>query len=100
MERDVIINRLTNEILHQTDVEGIKQCIAMAFGAGYERGRNTEGKNISVTQLTSEGHIITEFESVMSASRFTKINHSDIVKCCKGKRKRAGGYQWQYTYIN
>ena len=26
-----------------------------------------------------------------------KINSSSIVKCCKGKRKTAGGFVWKYV---
>lgn len=37
-----------------------------------------------------------EFCSIREAMRITGINQSNIVKCCKGKIKTAGGYYWKY----
>ena len=37
------------------------------------------------------------FESAMSAERILNIDHSSIIKCCKGKMKTAGGYKWRYV---
>ena len=40
--------------------------------------------------------LILEFSSTHEASRQTGINQGNIVSCCNGKLKSAGGYQWQY----
>ena len=32
-----------------------------------------------------------------AAQRATGINQSDISNCCRGKRKTAGGYHWEYA---
>lgn len=40
--------------------------------------------------------IIAEFFSVSDASRKTKINPSNIVSCCRGRKQTAGGYNWKY----
>lgn len=37
-----------------------------------------------------------EFQSVISASRKYKVNAAHISEVCKGKRKSAGGYKWEY----
>ena len=37
------------------------------------------------------------FESAMSAERTLNVDHSSIIKCCKGKMKTAGGYRWKYA---
>ena len=34
--------------------------------------------------------------SFMDAQRKTGIFNNNIVKCCKGERKTAGGYVWEY----
>lgn len=36
------------------------------------------------------------YHSGKDASEKTGVNHSHIFQCCKGKRKTAGGYHWQY----
>lgn len=41
--------------------------------------------------------IINHFASSMDAFRLTGIDSSSIVKCCRGKRKSAGGFKWQYA---
>lgn len=37
------------------------------------------------------------FASIEMASKETGVNKSNIVAVCKGKRKKAGGYHWQYV---
>ena len=36
------------------------------------------------------------FNSVTTAGQATKVSTSNISACCKGKRKSAGGYRWEY----
>ena len=40
---------------------------------------------------------IARFASATSAGNETGIDSSCIIKCCKGKRKTAGGYIWRYA---
>ena len=37
------------------------------------------------------------YPSSMEAQRQTGIYQSNIISCCKGKYKSAGGYHWKYT---
>lgn len=37
------------------------------------------------------------FESTIEASKYYKLDASSIGKCCRGERKKCGGYEWQYT---
>lgn len=37
------------------------------------------------------------YPSVHEAGRQTGIDNGSIIKCCKGKRKTAGGYRWKYA---
>lgn len=39
----------------------------------------------------------TLYFSSMEAEQKTGINHSSIVRCCKGKQETAGGYTWKYA---
>lgn len=48
-----------------------------------------------------DGKIVREFECARQAMRETSIDCCSITNCCRGKRKRAGGYHWaykEYTY--
>ena len=56
---------------------------------------NTPSK--SVLQFSKTGEFITEYTSVHEAERHTGCANSSICKCCKGKRKTAGGYIWKYA---
>ena len=38
-----------------------------------------------------------EYESIRKAGRETNINHAHIAEVCKGIRKTAGHYHWQYV---
>lgn len=49
-----------------------------------------------ILQLTKNGVIIKEWCSIAEAYRQTKICRQNIVKCLKGLRNHAGGYQWKY----
>lgn len=41
--------------------------------------------------------VIAKYYGYHEASRQTGIAYQNIYKCCKGKRKTAGGYQWGYA---
>ena len=52
--------------------------------------------SIVIEQRDYNGNIVNEFKSGREAARKTNVNQSSIVKCCKGKIKRAGGYTFNY----
>lgn len=41
--------------------------------------------------------LIAVYKSIKIASMLLDISSEDICKCCKGKRKSAGGYVWKYA---
>ena len=49
-----------------------------------------------VIQL-KDGEVIAYHECARRAMYATGVNCTSITKVCKGKRKSAGGYQWQYN---
>jgi hypothetical protein len=51
-----------------------------------------------VVQYTTSGEFIRQWESGATASRELGIHKSDITRCCKGKAKSAGGFQWMYFH--
>ena len=53
---------------------------------------NKSKKNcIAISQYDLEGNFIKDWESARQVYRQLKIQYKNICKCCKGKRKKAGG---------
>lgn len=52
--------------------------------------------NIPIEQLSTDGAIIAEYDSILKASIKTGVQKQNICKCCKGERKTAGGFIWKY----
>ena len=50
----------------------------------------------SVLQFSKDGNFIKKWDFIKQASDELKIDRSDITKCCKGKKKSAGGFMWSY----
>lgn len=50
-----------------------------------------------VIQYDFEGKILNVFGSIAEASNATKINKSSIAKCCRGERKKAGNFVWEFS---
>ena len=52
--------------------------------------------NRAVIQLSLDGKKITEFHSIMEASRNSKSFSQNIFSCCIGELKTSGGYKWKF----
>ena len=60
------------------------------------RRKQSEANSIPIVQIdASTNKVINVWESAMDAER-EGFNHSNIIKCCKGKRKTHKEYRWQY----
>ena len=58
---------------------------------------HTNGKlSKKVLQLSLSGDLIKEWPSINECER-NGFDHSNICKCCNGKRKSAGGFKWCYA---
>jgi len=51
----------------------------------------------AVVQLTMDGIIVKEYYSQMQASRDTGISQGNIGMCCRGERRSASGFKWEYA---
>ena len=70
--------------------------------------RMSKGKNINealviplkikhkICQFDKEMRLIKVYDTLAKAEKQTHIPNTNIASCCKGKRKTAGGYIWQY----
>ena len=50
--------------------------------------------SMPIVQLSIEGTFIREWSCTKEAEDITGIDSSNISKCCRGKRKSAGGFKW------
>ena len=50
-----------------------------------------------ITQLNQAGEVLAFYDSAKEAEQATSALRSKICMCCKGQRKTAGGYKWEYT---
>jgi hypothetical protein len=50
-----------------------------------------------VQQLTRNGELVKEYNSVSEASIITNCNKTSIAKVCRGERKTCGGYLWKFN---
>lgn len=53
--------------------------------------------SIEIIQLDLNGNIIKKWKSATKASIELNIILSGINRCCKGKRKKSGGFKWEYA---
>lgn len=58
---------------------------------------NRQFREIKVAQYRKDGVFVKYFASADKASKRLGINQGNIVSCCKGNRKTAGGYIWSYA---
>ena len=72
----------------------------------YKNNENSDLQDINITpfsgerpvaQLNLKGDILGFYNSAKEAEQATGASRSKICMCCKGKRKTAGGYKWEYT---
>ena len=50
-----------------------------------------------INQLSLDGEFIKQWESISQIVKKLGIGNSHIIQCCKGERKQAYGYKWQYA---
>lgn len=49
-----------------------------------------------VVQYTQDGQVVKVHTGANGAEAETNISNSNIIACCKGRRRTAGGYIWRY----
>ena len=54
-------------------------------------------KRKSVIQMTLDGKIVKEWDSMMEAEKIGKFSAGNISLCCLGKRKTHKGYMWEFN---
>lgn len=64
---------------------------------GERTNKKTKYSLLTVNQLTKDGELIKQWNNVAEIVREMKYNNFAITECCKGKRKTAYGYKWEFA---
>lgn len=75
---------------YQEDVQLREETIARCI-------RNGMSQRKAVEQLNDDGTLIARYESGKEAGRQTGIPDGNILRCCRGSAKHAGGYRWRFA---
>ena len=83
---------------HASNLEWVTHKENINYGTRTERAREatTKLQGKAVQQLSKDGKLVAEYESISIAYRATGAFISNIVKCARGEYKTAGGYIWKY----
>lgn len=54
-------------------------------------------RSCKISQLTLDGELIRQWNSSQEIERELGYSSSHIISCCKGKRKTAYSYRWEYS---
>ena len=83
---------------HASNLEWVTCKENINYGTRTERARKAivEAQGRAVRQLSIDGELVAEYESLSAACNATGTHVSNITKCAKGVYKTAGGYIWKY----
>ena len=77
-------------------VENLEWCTA-SYNSNYGTHNTKIGRALSKRVYQYEdGELVGWYDSTKLAGRFLGISPSKISDCCRGKKKKAGGYKWTY----
>lgn len=97
--------RLTPSIDRKNDYVGyeITNIQIMTWGENDDKGHSDLksaklfDNHSPISQYSISGMFIKSYISQAEASRITKVNKGNIGECCRGNRKKAGGFKWEYS---
>ena len=75
--------------LFEEDVDNIKQRVERYL-------HSKKPRREPIVQLSLDGQFISEWAGSADAGRALNINYKNINLVCRGKRNKAGGYNWMY----
>lgn len=93
-------NRLEN-LEWNTQSENNKHAYKYGLRVGAMLGKfgKDNHSSIPICRYTKLGEYMDEYSGASEATRKTGIYNTNIILCCKGERKSAGGYVWKYKNL-
>ncbi len=67
------------------------------FASNETKQKISETHSKSVLQINLEGITVATYRSITEASKAIGVAGTNITKVCRGKKKTAGGFRWQYS---
>lgn len=79
-------------------IDNLEWCtLTYNINYGYGKYKHAEHLKRKVFQYDINMNFIKEWSSATEAWRNLTIHKNNIMKCCKGEQKTAGGYIWRYA---
>lgn len=50
-----------------------------------------------INQYDLSGNLVASWESISEACKHIGVDSSRVVRCCKGRLRKTGGYIWKYA---
>jgi len=75
------------------DVSNLEWCTAK-YNCNY--GIGSLARNHRIIQKDKQGEVIRSWESIKDAAEHLNINYQHISRVCRGERKTAAGFRWEY----
>lgn len=85
-----------DENKQNNDAQNLEWCTS-AYNNSYGEHAPVNAKKKKVMQRDASGKMLMVFESAQEAQEKTGIMRQTIGKCCLKKRKKAGGYCWEFA---
>ena len=82
------------QINHKNENKEDNQVLNLEWCTNKYNARYSKSKKI--LQYDLNNNFIKEWECLAEVERQTNISYSNIIACCRGKRKTAGKYIWKY----
>lgn len=77
-----------NKIRTDNNIDNLEWC-SQKYNVTYSLAKK-------ILQYDLNNVFLKEWDSAMEIQRNLKINNSNIIACCRSKRKTAGGFKWKY----
>ena len=61
--------------------------------------RISKRPKVPVVQKSKDNKVVNYYKSITEAAKAVGVHHGNISKCCRGKTKSSGGFNWEYRVL-